>query len=84
MDAVRCREPEAAARRSRRTGVIAGVVGVVAGLVTSIELDIQPGPCVVLVLSAMFALASAWAWAGRRDQASSPRAGTPSPSTLAP
>lgn len=63
--------------------ILTGALGVVAGLVTSIELDIQPGPCIVLVLSAMFALASAWTWARRRDHAARLPEGEAAPSTLA-
>lgn len=49
--------------------LIAAVVGVVGGLVASFEFDLLTGPSVVLVLTGMFAAASALAWARRRGVA---------------
>lgn len=45
----------------------AGVIGLIGGLVASLELDWQAGPSMVLVLTGMFALAAAWGWRGRRS-----------------
>lgn len=50
---------------SRRLGVVltlatsCGLAGVLGGMSVSFELDWQPGPCIVLVLAGMFALARA-------------------------
>lgn len=49
-----------------------GVVGLIAGLVLSIESDWQPGPCVVIVLTVIFAAAALGAHLFRR--------GVPAPS----
>lgn len=59
--------------------VLSGVLGLVGGLITSIELDWQPGPSVVLVLTALFVLALAWArLAGPRSPLPSADTGVPS------
>jgi ABC-type Mn2+/Zn2+ transport system permease subunit len=54
-----------------------GVLGLVGGLVLSIETDWQPGPCVVLVLTAFFALAAV----GGRAMHRSPAARAPALTT---
>jgi len=50
--------------------VAAGVLGLVGGLVASIELNWQAGPSMVLVLTLLFGLAAAWSRATRSRRAS--------------
>jgi len=49
--------------------LLAAVLGVLGGLIASFEFDLLTGPSVVLVLTALFAAASALAWARRRHAA---------------
>ncbi len=49
--------------------VAAGVLGLVGGLVASIELNWQAGPSMVLVLTLLFGLAAAWSRATRSRRA---------------
>jgi zinc transport system permease protein len=39
--------------------VVSGVVGLLAGLMCSMAFDVQPGPCIVLILTALFGVAAA-------------------------
>ena len=58
--------------RALAISVSVGVAGLVAGLVLSIETDWQPGPCVVLVLTTIFALATLGGRVLRRGVVASP------------
>jgi len=49
-----------------------GVFGLIAGLVASVELDWQPGPCVVLVMTALFGAAMFVSWVRSRSASTIP------------
>jgi ABC-type Mn2+/Zn2+ transport system permease subunit len=56
--------------------LVCGLLGLIAGMVLSVEWNWQPGPCVVLVMTAMFVLALAWSRL-RSSRAFQPSAATP-------
>ncbi len=51
--------------------IACGLIGLLGGLTLSVEQNQQPGPCVVLVMAAIFTVAMAWSAFARRGSATS-------------